>query len=378
VSPLRILLVSANFRPSVGGIERYVEILGAGLAARGHEVTVLACGTGDAPASETVDGLHVARVPASDVLRARLNVPYPLPEPVSLARRLRRLVAETDVVNVNDALYATSVAALLAARAARTPSVLTQHVGFVPQRRRTLDAAQRLAIRTLGRCSRLATRVVAYNPSVADWARRTWGLGEVAVVPPGVPDAPLVDREAVRQRYDLPSDRLVALFAGRDVAKKGLDVFLGARDPSYELVAVTDRRPSSIDGARAVPFLEPDAFRELLASADAFVLPSAGEGFPLALQEALVSGVPCLVTHGPGYEHYLRDGEVVFVERDSAAIRTALKRLAGDERLRGELAERAREAGRREFGVDRFVEAYESVYSTLIREAPATPAGTVG
>jgi D-inositol-3-phosphate glycosyltransferase len=378
VSPLRILLVSANFRPSVGGIERYVEILGAGLAARGHDVTVLACGTGDAPASETVDGVHVARVPASDILRARLHVPYPLPEPVSLAHRLRRLVAETDVVNVNDALYATSVAALLAARAARTPSVLTQHVGFVPQRRRTLDAAQRLAIRTLGRCSRLATRVVAYNPSVADWARRTWGLGEVAVVPPGVPDAPLVDREAVRRRYDLPSDRFVALFAGRDVAKKGLDVFLGARDPSYELVAVTDRRPSSIDGARTVPFLEPDAFRELLASADAFVLPSAGEGFPLALQEALVSGVPCLVTRGPGYEHYLRDGEVVFVERDSAAIRTALKRLAGDKRLRAGLAERAREAGRREFGVDRFVEAYESVYSTLIREAPATPAGTVG
>ena len=370
MSPLRILLVSANFRPSVGGIERYVEILGAGLAARGHDVTVLACATGAAPPSEEAAGMQVVRVPASDVLRSLLNVPYPLPEPVSLARQLERLVGGADVVNPNDALYATTVGALVAARTTETPSVLTQHVGFVPQGRRALDLAQRIAIQTLGRCARLATRVVAYNPSVAEWARQTWRLDDVGVVPPGVPARPVVDREVVRSRLGLSSERFVALFVGRDVPKKGLDLFLAAGDDSYELVAVTDRPPRSRDGARVIPFLEPGAFRELLASVDAFVLPSEGEGFPLALQEALVSGLPCVISTGPGYGHYLRDGEAMFVGRDSADIRAALKRLASDELLRAELAERAREAGRREFGVDRFVDAYESVYAAAIREGP--------
>src|SRR5207253_9636702 len=123
---------SANFRPSVGGVERYVEILGGALAAGGHEVTVLACATGDAPRSEVVNGIRVIRVPASGVLRSRFNVPYPLPEPVSTLRALRRLVRWADVVNPHDALYATTTAALTTARALGVPSVLTQHVAFVP------------------------------------------------------------------------------------------------------------------------------------------------------------------------------------------------------------------------------------------------------
>jgi D-inositol-3-phosphate glycosyltransferase len=263
---------------------------------------------------------------------------------------------------------------LWAARRRDVASVLTQHVGFVRQRNGVLDAAQRAAIATVGRSARLATRVVAYNPAVADWARQTWHLPEVRVVPPGVPDAPSVDRTAVRERFGLPPDRFVALFVGRDVPKKGLDVFLAAGDPGYELVAVTNREPASAPaGTRIVPFMEPERFRELLASVDAFVLPSQGEGFPLALQEALVSGIPCVVTREPGYEHYVREDEVTFVPRDGAGIRDALRRLADDEPRRLELAARARAAGAREFGLERFVDAYEEVYAAAVQAAQPMP-----
>jgi glycosyltransferase involved in cell wall biosynthesis len=363
---LRILLVSANFRPSVGGIERYVEILAGALARRGHEVTVLACRTGGAPREEVAENFRVVRVPASDVVRTRANVPYPLPSPVATVRTLRRLLGWADVVNPHDAIYATSVAALLLARR-RAPSVLTQHVAFVPQRKRALDAVQRLAIGTLGRSSRLASRVVSYNPAVAQWAQETWGLPDVEVLPPGVPGPPLVDRDALRRELGLAPDRFVALFVGRDVPKKGLDVLLAARDPAYEIVAVTDRPPAAApDGVRILPFVEPDRLRELLCCVDAFVLPSEGEGFPLSLQEALVTGLPSVVTSGPGYGHYLRDGEAVLVERAPTAIRNALTRLAADEPYRRELATRAREAGSREFGVDRFAEAYERVFGEAL------------
>jgi D-inositol-3-phosphate glycosyltransferase len=310
------------------------------------------------------------RIPATDVLDSRLNVPYPLPSPVAALRTLGGLVAEADVVHPHDAIYATSVLALTLARRRHVSSVLTQHVAFVPQRHRALDAAQHAAIATLGRSARLATRVVAYNPAVAKWAKETWDLADVPVLPPGVPDAPEIDRDAVRRAHGLPPDRFVALFAGRDVPKKGLDVFLAARDPAYDLVAVTDRAPSAApEGTRILPFLDPHRFREVLASVDAFVLPSEAEGFPLALQEALVTGLPCVVTRGPGYDHYLREGESVFAEPDQEAIRAAVIRLAADPRHREELAQRARAAGEREFGVPRFVAAYEEVYS----EATAQP-----
>ncbi len=376
MTPLRVLLVSANFRPSVGGIERYVEILAHGLAERGHRLTVAACRTDGAPPGEENDGdVRIVRLPATDVLDKRLNVPYPVPEPIAAARTLRRLVAESDVVNPQDALYATSVLALVLARRRDIASVLTQHVGFVPQRRRALDLLERAAVRTIGRSARLATRVVSYNPAVAAWARDTWDLGDVDVLPPGVPDAPDVDRDALRSELGLPHDRFVALFVGRDVPKKGLDVFLAARDPAYELLAVTDRSPSAAPrGTRIIPFVEPDRFRELLCCADAFVLPSEGEGFPLALQEALVTGLPCVVTPAPGYDHYLRDGEALFVARVPTALREAITRLADDKAFQGELARRAAGAGRREFGVAQFCAAYEQTYVEAIAQpTPVRP-----
>ncbi|PWU24989.1 MAG: hypothetical protein C5B48_03590 [Candidatus Rokuibacteriota bacterium] len=362
---VNILLVSANYRPSVGGIERYTEILASGLVRRGHAVTVLCCQSGEAARTEEIDGVRIVRLPASDAVRRRASVPYPIPHPGVTVRALGRLLENAVVVNPQDALYLTTAASLTAGRLRGVPSVLTQHVSFVPQGSAVLDSAQRIAIRTLGRCARLATRVVAYNPAVAAWARRTWQLDDVPVLPPGVPAAPEVDPVEVRSALGLPADRFLALFVGRDVPKKGLDVFLQAGDPAFELVAVTDRPGGSADGARLLPLMEPDLLRALLASVDAFVLPSEGEGFPLALQEALVSGIPCVVRPGPGYARYLREDEAVFVEPRASAIRAALVRLASNPDDREELARRGKAAGRREFGVDRFVDAYESLYADV-------------
>jgi len=364
---VRILLVSANYRPSVGGIERFVETLAGGLVERGHEITVATCRTRGAPSFEEDGGVRVLRIPSSDAPRERLNVPYPLPAPRACVRTLRELVHWADVVHAQDALYLTTVTALTLARRHRVPSVLTQHVAFVPQRQALLDLAQNVAIATLGRCARLSDVVAAYSPSVAEWARRSWRLADVRLLPSGVRQPPVGehDRSAVRRELGLSEDSFVALFTGRDVPKKRLDVFLAARDPGYELVAVTDRRDDAPPGTRLLPFTSPERFASLLEAADAFVLPSEGEGFPLALQEALVAGVPCVVTPHPGYERFLRQDDVLFVPPDSAAIREALLRLASNPSDQEALAERAAAAGRREFDLDRFVDAYEELYIEL-------------
>src|SRR5712692_1290195 len=148
---MRVLLVSANYKPSVGGIDRYVENLSHGLAERGHSVTVVACRTNGGLKLEQDGEVSIVRIPSTDVVDEKLNVPYPLPNPVTAWRTLRRLIPEADVVHAHDALYATSVLSLALARRAHVPAVLTQHVAFVPQRRRSLDAAQRAAIATVGR-----------------------------------------------------------------------------------------------------------------------------------------------------------------------------------------------------------------------------------
>jgi glycosyltransferase involved in cell wall biosynthesis len=365
---VRVLLVSANYRPSVGGIERFVEILAEGLADRGHEVTVVTGRHRGGPALEERAGVLIVRLRASDVLRKRLGVPYPLFGPRAI-RTLAGLVRQAEVVHAQDALYLPTVAALVLARRRGVPSVLTQHVAFVPQERAFLDLAQRAAVRTLGRSARKATVVVAYNPEVAEWARRTWGLREVRLLPTGVPaqEVSEEERSAARRELGIADDAFLALFAGRDVPKKRLEVFLRASDPAYELVAVTDRIDGGGRAARLVPFMDAARFSRLLAASDAFVLPSQGEGFPLALQEALVAGVPCVVTREPGYEQFLDDGDVVFVPPEPAAIRSELLRLATDPAQRAKFTAAARDVGRRRFSYHAFVDAYERLYTAYHR-----------
>jgi glycosyltransferase involved in cell wall biosynthesis len=351
---LRVLLVSANYRPSVGGIERFVETLAEAVAARGHDVTVLCCRDGGAPLSERRNGVTIVRLKASHLPRRVAGVPYPLPEPLELWRTTRKLVRRSDVVHAQDAVYATSVASLRSAHAAGVPSLLTQHVGFVPQASRALDGVQRLGASTVGRVARLADRVATYNDAVADWAAAQWGIARPALLPSGVerPTATAAERRAVRQALGLGADELAALFVGRDVAKKRLDV--------------TDRPLGPSDAVIGVPFMPPERFRRLLASMDAFVLPSTGEGFPLALQEALLAGIPCVVAPHEGYERYLSEGDVLEVEPTPAAIRNALVRLKDDSALRARLSERSRAVGERWFGVDAFADAYLGLYRELV------------
>jgi glycosyltransferase involved in cell wall biosynthesis len=362
---VRVVLASANFLPHVGGIERFVEMLAGGLAARGHEVTVVCCRYDGAPEREE-GPFEIVRVPSTYALERRLGVPYPLPSP-TLVRTLGRLLREAEVVHVQDAVYATSVASLLAARRRRVPSVLTQHVAFVPQANPALDAIERVALGTIARAARLATVVATLNPAVADWAAKTWRIAEPRVLPVGVPEPPGAgtDRAAVRRSFGLPEDRFVALFVGRDVPKKGLDVFLRAGDPAYELVAVTDRAGSDSD-ATILPFMAADRLGELLHAVDAFVLPSEGEGFPLTLQEAFATGLPVVTTMQAGYEHYLAPADVLVVEREPGSVREALLQLTSQPSLRETLAARSRTVAEAHFGLDRFVSAYEELYAEAI------------
>jgi len=358
---VRILLVSANFLPHVGGIERFTEVLAGGLAGRGHGVTVLCCRSGEAPLREE-GAFAVRRVPASFTLERRIGVPYPLPTPLELRRALLEELGQADVVHVQDALYATSVAALGLARRRGVARVLTQHVAFVPQGNALLNAVEHAAIATLGRSARLADAVATLTPAVAEWVAKRWRISDVRVLPVGVParKEPVAGPAELRESFGLPADRFLALFVGRDVPKKGLEIFLAARGPEYELVAVTDRaRP---EGAIGMPFMEHQRLQELLDCVDAFVLPSEGEGFPVVLQEAFATGLPVITTPHPGYDHYLEPGDALLVEREPGAVRTALLRLAGDPSLRQELAARGRAAAEKHFGEAAFVTAYEQLY----------------
>src|SRR5438034_8171904 len=110
---MRIAIVSANFRPHVGGIERFVEILAMELGRRGHEITVACCRYNGAPRQEELDGFSLVRVPAAYGLDRRETEPYPLTGLTTLVATLHRVHTRADVVHSKDMVNANHVPNLL-------------------------------------------------------------------------------------------------------------------------------------------------------------------------------------------------------------------------------------------------------------------------
>lgn len=381
---MRVVLASHYALPHLGGIETALDAFARELAGRGHDVVHVASAAlrCDEP-SEDVSAAawrpyELVRVPAVNALERRAGVPYPLFSPRLLAA-LRPRVDRADVVHAHGYLYLSSLAALsLARRAAGRPvRVLTEHVGQVPYESALLARAQAAAASTVGRATaRAAQGLVALNETVdRELARLASGRPRL-VAGNGVdttrhhpPTAG--ERAALRARLGWSDGAPRVLFVGRLVAKKGLPIALEAarRDPGMRLVVAGPGGPP-----RDVPpnvellgALTPDRLAGLYRAADAFLLPSRGEGFPVTAQEAMASGLPVVLGRDAAYAHHLEGAgpAVRQVDPQAGAVLAALRPLLDDPAARSRASEAAVAHARTRFSWSSVADALLGFYAAL-------------
>ncbi|HWE07316.1 MAG TPA: glycosyltransferase [Rhizomicrobium sp.] len=94
-----------------------------------------------------------------------------------------------------------------------------------------------------------------------------------------------------------------------------------------------------------------DNVADFLTSGDIFVLPSFQEDLPLAVLDAMASGMPIVASDIDGPNELLVDGETALLvpSHDPEAVASALTRLAQDEILRERLGRGARAAAKRSY-----------------------------
>jgi len=142
------------------------------------------------------------------------------------------------------------------------------------------------------------------------------------------------------------------------------DAFARAALPSAQLLLVGDGslRPL-LEGRPGVHLLgvRPDV-PSLLSAADLFVLASDWEGYPLALLEALASGLPVVACAVGGVPEIVEDGVSGTLVRpgDTAALTAALRDLGADAVRRRGMADAARRRSMC-FSVNTMVEDYSAV-----------------
>ncbi|WP_436525457.1 glycosyltransferase family 4 protein [Actinoplanes sp. HUAS TT8] len=342
----RVLLVSHYFPPHLGGIENVVAEQARHLAAAGADVLVLTSGR-PGGIEQLAHGVRVLRIPAWDGLQERAGIPFPVPGPRLLTSALR-WARWADVIHVHDGAYLTSWAAGLASALTRTPMVMHQHVAIVDHPATVVRLVQQAVWGTAGRLMlRRAKRVFVLNDTVAAFVEN-YG-GRVEHLPNGVDTTvfrPAAGKNEIRERLGLPADRILVLFAGRLVPKKGYDQLIAAAGPEYDLVFAGeghDGVPADRPGVHHLGRLDPAGLADAYRACDVFALPSTSEGFPLTVQEAMASGLPVVTTDDPGYAPYRLDrSQVRLLPRDAAAIRAALVELAGDPVLRARMGDWSR------------------------------------
>jgi len=395
---IRVLRVIA--RLNMGGPALHVAYLTDGLRSRGYETTLVA-GTlarGEDSMAFVAEGLGVEVITIPELGR-EISPVRDLVATVRLARLIRRL--HPQIVHTHTAKAGT--VGRLAARLAggsRPPIVVHTFHGHVlrgyfgPFRSRLFRVLERWL-------ARWSTVLVAVSPQVRDdlIALGVAPAEKFVVVRLGIELDQRVANSggaAETRRYlGIEPDRFAVGWIGRmTTIKRTEDVLSGFKglrengvDATLCLVGDGPERERLEQYAHELGIIRDTLFLgyqedvgPLYTAFDALVLPSANEGTPVSVIEALASRTPVVATRVGGVPDVVRDGVDGFLvdAGDTAALAERLTRLASDRSLRERMGDAARERVVPRYAVDRLVDDIDRLYRSLLEERANVAASAAG
>jgi glycosyltransferase involved in cell wall biosynthesis len=404
---MRLLHVTHQYRPAIGGAEQYITALSEELAARGHEVTVYT--------SRSLDyrSWRSELVPAEDLAGVRVRrfrslvrgprawrwLEYGLRhywpnrarryEPLiylgngpvcpGLFRAVSRHAREFDLVHLNHLHYAHSVTAYAAIRRQDVPIVVTPHLHI--EQPVTYDVGYMRAI------LRGSEHILADSPAEREFLLSE-GLDRERVTTVGIGICPEQfeghGRMASRSELGLPAGAFVVLFLGRKTEYKGLDAALSAyaalqeRYPHLHLLAVGPETEYSqslwgrYDGLlrlHRMGAVADEVRLAALSASDCLVMPSTGEAFGIVYLEAWAAGIPVIGARTRAVSGIIADGRDGYLvspdEPDQVADRLA--RWIENPALAREMGECGRQKVDSRYTVSHIADMVEGVYLRTLR-----------
>lgn len=392
-SPPRVLFVTGAYSPelSAGGLQ--CQAVAHLLRSRARFQVLTTATDPSLEAESTVDGVRVLRV-GVDLSRSGAMA-RSTPRMVSA---LLRLVPRVDLIHIQG-FSQKNVLVSMAGRAFRRPIVISLQ---------TAKHDEPASVATQGRLAWWAYSTADMYLSVSP------GLSD-AYVAARLPSAKLrqvangVDltrfspvsgeqRHAIRRRLGLPLDQPLILFVGilsrdkqphvlfeawasllRDRPRPGVLVFVGPTSSRQfeadanlaEGIRADAQRSGIGDRVRFVP--PTHNIHEYFQAADIYVLPSAREGLPIALIEAMACGLPSIASRLPGSTDDVitdrMDGLLV-APGDPSAFASALERLLGDADFGSRIGAAARRTVEERFSMERVADAWLAAYHSLLGTVP--------
>jgi glycogen(starch) synthase len=373
---MRILVWCSRFWPHRGGIQILGGHLLSALQARGHDVCVITQHHDhDQPEQDLFAGVSVYRFPFWHALErhdgARIH---------ALRRQILDLKAtfRPHLIHVYH-IGPEAFFELQTRDASSVPLICSLHSHYPAEAFRPGTLLRRLL--------HAASGITAPSMGILDQARQALPdqapamlLIQNAVARPSVEPAPL----------PFAPPRLLCL--GRLIEEKGFDVafdaFVAIRalHPAARLLIVGDgparepleRRAASLGVAGAVEFtgwVDPEAVPHVLNAVTMVLMPSRTEGLPLVSLQTAQAARPLIASRVGGLPEVVRHGETGILVNvdDSVGLATAVLSLLAEPERAVRMGRAACEHVARQFSWERYVAAYDHLFTTLGAPSSANP-----
>ncbi len=298
-------------------------------------------------------------------------------------RRLTRFLRANQFDVVQTWLFAASAYGRVAAHLAQVPVVVVAEMAVDLWKGNLERAIDR-------RLARWCDRVVGNSNAVVDFYRELGVPNDrLAMIYSGADDEPpVIDRTRVRAELGIDLAAPLILFAGRLAEQKCVGDLLKALDLLHHVQP--DARSLIVgDGPLREPLEEiaclyrledhvqflghRDDVPALLAAADVLVLPSAYEGLPNVVLEAMRFRKPVVATAAPGTTEVVVDGVtgLLVPVGDPPRLTRALRDVIRDPALAARMGAAGRDRVENHFRVDAMVDQFAQLYESIHRSKTA-------
>jgi glycosyltransferase involved in cell wall biosynthesis len=385
--PPKVLTVISSINPRQGGPPVSATSIAIAASRSGVRASTAVC-VGNPPLPAELDviqhleqyGITVHRFPfwgAFSALSARWGISLPLV--FWLIGATRRY----DIIQVHGAwVFSTLVAAIIAKLGTRF-LVVVPHEGLTNFDAESKGGAVKRMIKRRVRAWLLRSGdAIVFSSALErrDSIEPRYLAKSMVIYHPVLDDERPPQRQRSRSRA---ADGLRLGFLGRFHPKKNLEILLeavsqtsnvslriaGDGSPDYraKLCDLVNRLGIS-DRIEWLGFIAKEQSAAFFDSIDVLAMPSAYECFGRVAAEAMVNGIPTIVTTTTGVAEIVERGRCgIVIVANVIELRSAIERLQSDPALIGELSQRALETSERELSLKAYGESIATVYRSAMK-----------
>ena len=327
---MKILMLTWEYPPRVvGGISRVVYDLSRTLLKDGHEVTVVTYKEGDAPEFEDDKGVKVYRVD-NYMINPNNFIDWIMQLNFNMVAKVNELIAKGekfDVIHAHDWLVA--YAAKTLKNSYDLPLVSTIHATEAGRNGGIHDEVQRYINDTEWMLTYESSEVIVNSKFMKNDLQRLFGLPyeKINVVANGINSTAYSGVEKdydFRRQYAADNEKII-LFMGRLVYEKGVQHLISAMpkilENYHDAKLVIAGKGGMLDELKAqveamglgqkvyfTGYLNAKQVSKMYKCADISVFPSTYEPFGIVALEAMLAGVPTVVSDVGGLNEIVEHG----------------------------------------------------------------------